>query len=124
MSIAGRPGLEYPSTGVSTPHGSGIGGGDGNMAHLSHYRKLVGTAAKLVEAGVMEQPKWLEAVRRCPPPPGGGETLVVHSCSVRPTSSSAALSACGRTQLMWRCLLTKIVLVMSTGSDWSRHAPL
>lgn len=34
------------------------------MSRRADYRKLVGTATKLVEAGVIEEPKWLEAVRR------------------------------------------------------------
>ena len=34
------------------------------MSRRADYKKMVGTATKLVEAGVIEEPKWLEAVRR------------------------------------------------------------
>lgn len=36
---------------------------DLGMAHLSHYRKLVSKAAKLTEAGVIQKPAWLDAVK-------------------------------------------------------------
>lgn len=36
---------------------------DLGMAHLSYYRKLVGKAAKLTDAGVIQKPAWLDAVK-------------------------------------------------------------